>query len=236
MNKKRSKSGPLGYFLGGPVPSPGPRKAVGGPRGPSGRGPLSTPPVGSAPRRPGSGVGSVGRPAARRTPAGAALSGRAASTPAPRPSNVPSPRRPLAPGPSQTRPGSRPRSLLGQGESMIGKSMDRLNGMGRSRFAEGGRVVGATQIEGTNCANCLYAAPPMEPVSPDELNEQGGVKIEGQAELKRAEKADLITLPGGGSPEIKFSCGHSSVNLPVNERMCCVYWDAPGTFRPWETS
>lgn len=89
-------------------------------------------------------------------------------------------------------------------------------------------------MAGTNCANCLYASQPVEELSDDETNSQGGVKIKGAKNLKLAEKADLITLPGDGKPRTKFHCSHKDINQFVNERMCCIYWDAPGTYRQWQ--
>lgn len=100
------------------------------------------------------------------------------------------------------------------------------------RFARGGRV--KPEIEGTNCANCLYVqGTRREAIRPEDLNDQGGIVIPGEA-LQRAKKADLITLPGGGRPSTQLYCKHKDVQQFVNRRMCCIYWDAPGTYRQWE--
>lgn len=64
-------------------------------------------------------------------------------------------------------------------------------------------------------------------------------------EQKRAEHADLITLPpsvkGTNCSNCKFVkktkdgafCEHKEVQLPVTPRMCCKYWDHPDVKRPW---
>lgn len=63
-------------------------------------------------------------------------------------------------------------------------------------------------------------------------------------EMERAKSADLITLPkdvkGTNCSNCKFVklpekfCTHPKVDMPVNERMCCAFWDAIGVIRPWE--
>lgn len=55
---------------------------------------------------------------------------------------------------------------------------------------------------------------------------------------------DLIDLPadvtGTSCSNCQFVdldkdfCTHESIQLPVNSRMCCKEWDAPGTGRPWQ--
>lgn len=63
-----------------------------------------------------------------------------------------------------------------------------------------------------------------------------------RASILRAAKADLITLPDGvkgtNCANCKYygkgMCQHPQVNMPVNERMCCVFWDAAGVYRPWQ--
>ena len=74
-------------------------------------------------------------------------------------------------------------------------------------------------------------------------NKGGGIIPETKEEMQRAKDADLITLPrniqGTNCGNCKFInknkeyCDHSKVLQKVNERMCCVYWDAEGSIRPW---
>lgn len=62
-----------------------------------------------------------------------------------------------------------------------------------------------------------------------------------RASILKAAKADLITLPKGvegtncGNCKYfaKGMCRHPQVGMPVNDRMCCVFWDADGVYRPW---
>jgi hypothetical protein len=79
-------------------------------------------------------------------------------------------------------------------------------------------------------------------------NERGGINPGSPEELKRAEAADLITFPvdvhGARCTNCAYYrkvrepnygyCFHPKVSQEVNERMCCSFWDAPGTVRPWE--
>ena len=53
------------------------------------------------------------------------------------------------------------------------------------------------KIIGTNCYNCLYISSKEETVISNELNDQGGIDPKTEEEMKKAQKADLITLPGG---------------------------------------
>lgn len=62
------------------------------------------------------------------------------------------------------------------------------------------------------------------------------------SQLERAEHSDLITLPDGiegtncGNCEYvrETYCVHPEVDQEVSPRMCCKYWDAPGTHRAWK--
>jgi hypothetical protein len=71
-------------------------------------------------------------------------------------------------------------------------------------------------------------------------DEQGGIIPEN---LVRAQRADLITLPKGipgtNCGNCKFQqdgfCTHPEVEMPVTKRMCCLFWDADGTLRAWES-
>lgn len=77
------------------------------------------------------------------------------------------------------------------------------------------------------------------------LNERGGYDYSGE-ELKKAEKADLVTLPeniiGTNCANCKFwdglekkegYCNHPKIKLPVNERMSCGWWDNADALRQW---
>src|SRR5690606_33694290 len=97
------------------------------------------------------------------------------------------------------------------------------------RYARGGPVT--KTVGGTNCANCIYYENHSKVTRA--LNPQGGLVIK-REDLDRAEEADLITLPGSGKPQSQGFCKHSEVKQDVNDRMCCAYWDAPGTYRQWD--
>lgn len=92
------------------------------------------------------------------------------------------------------------------------------------------------KITGTNCYNCMYVGRNAEAINLEQINNQGGINPYNQAEMKRAEKADLITLPGGSKVEVinKKFCNHPSMQMYVTIRMCCAYWDNPGVIRPWK--
>jgi len=94
-------------------------------------------------------------------------------------------------------------------------------------------VDGTKTLTGTNCSNCQYASGKSEKTAPGDLNKQGGTNPTNDKEMKMAEQADLITMPGTGKPEYKVMCTHSKVKQFVNERMCCAFWDAPGTLRAY---
>ena len=92
------------------------------------------------------------------------------------------------------------------------------------------------KVIGTNCYNCIFISKKEEPADPSELNVQGGIDPKTQEELQRAEKADLITLPGGGKADAsnKKFCYNDKIKMFVTVRMCCGYWDNVGVKRPWK--
>lgn len=78
------------------------------------------------------------------------------------------------------------------------------------------------------------------------MNQNGGINPSDLIDLRRAVSADLVTLPlnvegtncwncsfiSNGQGPARF-CHHPQVWQPVTERMCCAFWDAPGTLRAW---
>jgi hypothetical protein len=90
-------------------------------------------------------------------------------------------------------------------------------------------------VTGTNCYNCKFIDRKAKIAEPKELNEQGGIDPKNEEEMKRAEKADLITLPGGTKKEGKDKkyCNNEKIKMEVTIRMCCAYWDNIGVKRPW---
>ncbi len=92
------------------------------------------------------------------------------------------------------------------------------------------------KITGTNCYNCTYIARNAEALDWDNLHDQGGLNPRNQQEMKRAEKADLITLPGGSKLDVinRKYCNNPNIEMYVTIRMCCAYWDTPGVIRPWK--
>jgi len=81
------------------------------------------------------------------------------------------------------------------------------------------------------------------------MNKKGGIDPQNEESLKKAEAADLITLPedvqGTNCFNCKFNeiidpkkkvgyCMNKKVLQPVSSRMCCSLWDAEGSIRPWE--
>jgi hypothetical protein len=92
------------------------------------------------------------------------------------------------------------------------------------------------KVEGTNCYNCKFVAAEEEAVDPKELNEVGGIDPKDKDEMERAEKADLITLPGWSKRDAitKRYCNHEEIMMYVTVRMCCAYWDNAGVNRPWK--
>ena len=87
-------------------------------------------------------------------------------------------------------------------------------------------------IEGTNCGNCQFVGK-AESVEVKELNKQGGVDTTDNTELKLAEAADLLTLPGSKLVKEKHHCDHPKVNQYVTQRMCCAYWSNTGAYRSY---
>jgi len=81
------------------------------------------------------------------------------------------------------------------------------------------------------------------------LNAAGGTVPTNEEEALRAEDSDLITLPvsivGTNCANCKFIgevqsragnvkaafCNHPQVEQMVTNRMCCIFWDTPGTRR-----
>lgn len=92
------------------------------------------------------------------------------------------------------------------------------------------------KIEGTNCYNCLWASKKEEPVDFHQLNEEGGIDPKTEDEMKKAKKADLITLPGGSKADAagKRFCYNDGIKMFVTIRMCCAYWDNSAVKRPWK--
>jgi len=92
------------------------------------------------------------------------------------------------------------------------------------------------KVVGTNCYNCLYISEKEELVAENELNERGGIDPKTEGEMKKAQKADLITLPGGSKADVanKKFCYHEGIAMFVTVRMCCAYWDNRGVRRPWK--
>lgn len=91
-------------------------------------------------------------------------------------------------------------------------------------------------IQGTNCLNCSWALKDKTLVDPKELDPNGGLKITNKEDLKLAEEGDLVTLPGKKHSKWKFYCEHNKIKQFVTERMCCLYWDAEGTYRAYGKS
>jgi hypothetical protein len=95
----------------------------------------------------------------------------------------------------------------------------------------------ATEVmKGTNCSNCQYIdadeSVRIEDAS-KELNKQGGSIPADEKQMKMAKEGDLITMPGKAMPTHKVACVHPKIKQYVTERMCCAYWDAPGTLRAY---
>jgi len=78
-------------------------------------------------------------------------------------------------------------------------------------------------------------------------NNNGGLEDLDKDALSRAKHADLITftqdIPGTNcfncqwirdkSQEAGY-CSNKEIRQYVNGRMCCNYWNKPGTLRAWE--
>lgn len=66
----------------------------------------------------------------------------------------------------------------------------------------------------------------------------GGILLTDANQLENAQKAVLISMPqsiqGTNCGNCKFFsnnfCGHAQMQLPVNVRQCCNYWDSAGTY------
>ena len=91
------------------------------------------------------------------------------------------------------------------------------------------------KIIGVNCYNCLYASKETAQVTPEELNDKGGIDPKTDENRERAKEADLITLPGNLKSEVtsKRFCNNEKVEMFVTSRMVCAYWDNEGVERPW---
>ena len=91
-------------------------------------------------------------------------------------------------------------------------------------------------VIGTNCYNCLYISKKEEPVNPKELNAEGGIDPKTDEDMQKAQKADLITLPGGSKADAtgKKMCYNEKIKMYVTVRMCCAYWDNSAVKRPWK--
>jgi hypothetical protein len=91
------------------------------------------------------------------------------------------------------------------------------------------------KIMGTNCYNCVWISKKEETIDPNELNDQGGIDPKNPEEMQRAQKADLITLPGSKADATgKKLCYNEKIKMYVTARMCCAYWDNSGVKRPWK--
>lgn len=88
-------------------------------------------------------------------------------------------------------------------------------------------------VTGTNCGNCKFFTGNKVPVL-ENLNQQGGIASRGADDLALAKKGDLITLPGKEQPIDARECAHPEIKQPVNNRMCCAYWDNPGAYREFK--
>ncbi len=97
-------------------------------------------------------------------------------------------------------------------------------------------MVNIEKVIGTNCFNCMWIGKKEEPVTFEELNNEGGIDPKNRDELDRAKNADLITLPGGSKEDAKSKklCHNEKVKMYVTVRMCCAYWDNAGVKRPWK--
>lgn len=82
----------------------------------------------------------------------------------------------------------------------------------------------------------MYISKKEEPVSASELNDQGGIDPKTEGDMKKAQKADLITLPGGPKTDAtnKKFCYNEGIKMFVTIRMCCGYWDNSAVKRPWK--
>lgn len=86
---------------------------------------------------------------------------------------------------------------------------------------------------GTNCGNCKFFTGRTVHNTHEDQNSQGGLVI-AKSDLDNAKRGDLITLPGSASPTAGAVCTHPKIAMPVNNRMCCAYWDNSGAYRQWK--
>lgn len=86
---------------------------------------------------------------------------------------------------------------------------------------------------GTNCGNCRFFVGRDLSKQKPAVNKQGGVLIDRKA-LDRAKNADLITLPGDEDATATRNCTHPELKMPVNNRMCCAFWDNSDADRQWK--
>jgi hypothetical protein len=94
----------------------------------------------------------------------------------------------------------------------------------------------APKVTGTNCGNCVWTRnAETKSVDADQLNSHGGLHITDAADLKNARASDLVTLPGAGTARTAVFCEHKKVKQWVTDRMCCIFWDAPGVVRDFGT-
>lgn len=78
------------------------------------------------------------------------------------------------------------------------------------------------------------------------INKNNGLDYTDPDELKKAQEADLLTLPNGipgtncgnceyfkktGGPV--GQCNHPKVKLPVSVTMCCAFWNNAKALRSW---
>ena len=82
----------------------------------------------------------------------------------------------------------------------------------------------------------MYISKSDESVDKAELNIIGGIDPKTDDEMKDAEAADLVTLPGGSKDEFlsKRFCTNAKIGMYVTVRMCCNYWDHKDMRRPWK--
>jgi len=82
----------------------------------------------------------------------------------------------------------------------------------------------------------MYISNKEEPVVASELNDQGGIDPKTQEEMQKAQKADLITLPGWSKADAtnKKICYNEKIKMFVTAHMCCAYWDNSAVRRPWK--
>jgi len=72
----------------------------------------------------------------------------------------------------------------------------------------------------------------------NKMDPNGGIVLTDSAQIDNAQKAVLITMPqsiqGTNCGNCKFFsnnfCNHAQMQLQVNERQCCNYWNSAGTY------